>query len=111
MELCCRCVFFLLKIHHHQIVSNSSALSVLRSLQQHTRKQYVLPLPTKKQKRITNLFYRVRKQKDTIGYNKAAMSFVLNQLRQGSYTDFLEVAEKIKEGKQKRKKRKRGSHV
>ena len=36
VELCCRCLFFLLRIHHHQLVTNSTLLSTVDSLRQHT---------------------------------------------------------------------------
>ena len=39
VELCCRCLFFLLRIHHHQLVTNSSLLPVMSSLREHTSHQ------------------------------------------------------------------------
>lgn len=39
VELCCRCLFFLLRVHHHQLVSSSVLLPVMDSLRQHTAHQ------------------------------------------------------------------------
>ena len=39
VELCCRCLFFLLRVHHHQLVTNSTLLPIMDSLKQHTSQQ------------------------------------------------------------------------
>ena len=39
VELCCRCLFFLLRVHHHQLVTNSTLLPIIDSLKQHTSQQ------------------------------------------------------------------------
>lgn len=39
VELSCRCLFFLLRIHHHQLVTNSALLPVMSSLREHTSRQ------------------------------------------------------------------------
>jgi U3 small nucleolar RNA-associated protein 12 len=39
IELSCRCLFFLLRIHHNQIVSSKALVSVMDSLRQNTRKR------------------------------------------------------------------------
>ncbi|RDX55728.1 WD40 repeat-like protein [Lentinus brumalis] len=89
-----RIIFFLLKTHHHQIVANR----VMRTA--------LIPLRR-------NLREGLRRQKETIGYNLAALRFVQRQNDARRTAEFFEqdeelteeqVREKIAEGGKKRKR-------
>ena len=89
-----RIIFFLLKTHHHQIVANR----VMRTA--------LIPLRR-------NLREGLRRQKETIGYNLAALRFIQRQNDARRTAEFFEqeeelteekVREKIVEGGKKRKR-------
>ena len=89
-----RIIFFLLKTHHHQIVANR----VMRTA--------LIPLRR-------NLREGLRRQKETIGYNLAALRFIQRQNDARRTAEFFEqdeelteeqVREKIAEGGKKRKR-------
>lgn len=61
VELSCRCLFFLLRIHHHQLVTNSALLPVMSSLREHTSRQ-------------------VSKIKDMYGINLAGLQYLQSEL-------------------------------
>ncbi|KAI0776016.1 WD-repeat-containing protein [Trametes elegans] len=88
-----RIIFFLLKTHHHQIVANR----VMRTA--------LIPLRR-------NLREGLRRQKDTIGYNLAALRFIQRQTDAKRTAEFYEeeedlteekVREKIAEGKKRKR--------
>jgi len=88
VELCARCIFFLLKTHNSQISSTKSLLDTLHSLKENTRAQ-------------------LQKVKDIIGFNKAAMNHLKRDIETSSSTDIFDSAAKFDEI-QKRKKQKTG---
>ncbi|KAG4305834.1 hypothetical protein PORY_000744 [Pneumocystis oryctolagi] len=57
VQLVCRILFFLLKVHHHQIVANKSIRSMLDSIRVKLREE-------------------LQTQKDMIGYNLAALKYI-----------------------------------
>ncbi|KAI0750905.1 WD-repeat-containing protein [Daedaleopsis nitida] len=94
IALTSRIIFFLLKTHHHQIVANR----VMRTA--------LIPLRR-------NLREGLRRQKETIGYNLAALRFIQRQNDARRTAEFYEqeeelteekVREKIAEGGKKRKR-------
>ena len=91
MVLTSRIIFFLLKTHHHQIVSNRVMRTSLIPLRKHLRQA-------------------LRKQKDTISYNLAALKFIKRQSDAKLTAEFFEeemdeekVREKIAEGKKRKR--------
>ncbi|XP_064627988.1 WD repeat-containing protein 3-like [Lineus longissimus] len=60
-ELCCRCLFFLLRIHHGQITSNQTLMPVLERLQSQTSN-------------------RVHEIRERIGFNMAGLHFLKKQV-------------------------------
>lgn len=64
-------MFFLLKTHHHQIVSNRVMRSVLVDLRVHLREA-------------------LRRQKEEIGYNLAALQYIRQQHEAERISHFLE---------------------
>ncbi|OBZ76824.1 putative WD repeat-containing protein C3D6.12 [Grifola frondosa] len=89
-----RIIFFLLKTHHHQIVSNRIMRTTLIPLRRHLREG-------------------LRKQKDTIGYNLAALRYIKRQNDAQRTAEFYEEEgmdeEKIRARIAEGKKRKRVS--
>ncbi|KAG4303529.1 hypothetical protein PCK1_000047 [Pneumocystis canis] len=57
IQLICRILFILLKVHHHQIVANKSMRSILDSIRSKLREE-------------------LQSQKDMIGYNLAALKYI-----------------------------------
>ncbi|ORX92914.1 Utp12-domain-containing protein [Basidiobolus meristosporus CBS 931.73] len=86
LPLTCRILFFLLKVHHHQIVSNRIMRPMMDSLRKHLRAG-------------------LQKQKDNIGYNTAALKYVRRDWEANNTADFFD-EEKIEEAKGEVKKRK-----
>ncbi|XP_046849699.1 WD repeat-containing protein 3-like [Xenia sp. Carnegie-2017] len=68
-ELSCRCLFFLLRIHHNKIISTPELLPVIDSIRSHCRS-------------------RVREMKDTVGFNFAGLQFIQRQLENRDVTFF-----------------------
>jgi len=67
--LCCRILYYLLRIHQVQISANKSLLSTLLSLQQFTRKY-------------------LQQQKDTMNYNLAVMNYLKREIEHSDTKDF-----------------------
>ncbi|XP_062586296.1 WD repeat-containing protein 3-like [Saccostrea cucullata] len=85
VELSCRCLFFLLRVHHGQITSNLVLLPVIDRLRQKTRD-------------------RVSELRDTIGFNKAGCEFIQRQIELSQDTIFFSDATgKFKEKKKKKR--------
>lgn len=90
-----RIIFFLLKTHHHQIVANRVMRTALVPLRRHLREG-------------------LRKQKDALGYNLAALRFLQRQTDAKRTAEFYEAEadlseEKVRERIAEGKKRKRVS--
>ena len=86
-----RIIFFLLKTHHHQIVANRVMRTALIPLRKHLREA-------------------LRKQKDTISYNLAALKYIKRQSDAKLTAEFFEeemdeekVRERIAEGKKRKR--------
>ena len=91
LVLTSRIIFFLLKTHHHQIVSNRVMRIALIPLRRHLREA-------------------LRRQKDTISYNLAALKFIKRQSDAQLTAEFFEqeldeetVRERIAEGKKRKR--------
>ena len=87
-----RIIFFLLKTHYHQIVANRIMRTALVPLRKHLRES-------------------LRKQKDTIAYNLAALKYIKRQNDAQRIAEFFEeegmdeekVRERIAEGKKRKR--------
>ncbi|XP_062510752.1 WD repeat-containing protein 3-like [Corticium candelabrum] len=86
IDLSCRCLFFLLRIHHNQIVSSKSLLSVMDSLRQNTRK-------------------RVQDVRDIVGFNMAGLRFLQQKMAEKNIKIFGDVTDRLDHIKKKRKLR------
>ncbi|XP_065906408.1 WD repeat-containing protein 3-like [Dysidea avara] len=75
VELSCRCLFFLLRVHHAQLVSSQELLPLMEELRQHTTEQ-------------------VTKLKDMVGFNMAGLQFLRRQLDAQGQPVFADVTEK-----------------
>ncbi|XP_078372501.1 WD repeat-containing protein 3-like [Oculina patagonica] len=84
IELSCRCLSFLLRIHHNQIVANQVLLPVIDSLRQHAKS-------------------RVHSLRDTIGFNLAGLRFIQNEMEAKQETFFADATEKVKKIRKKQK--------
>ena len=69
VELSCRCLFFLLRVHHGQITSNLVLLPVIDRLRQKTQD-------------------RVSELRDRIGFNRAGSEFIQKQIESSQETVF-----------------------
>lgn len=93
ISLSTRILFFLLRTHHHQIVSNRHLRSTLLSLR-------------------TNLRTELRREKDLLGYNLAGLKYVkrlddsekMAGILEAEMMDESEVKRRIEEGVKKRKR-------
>lgn len=89
VELVCRCLFFLLKIHFGQISSNQMLLSVIDELR-------------------TNTLSKVREIRDLMGFNSAALQFLQREIESKEDVMFFSDATgQLEEKKKKRRKRER----
>uniref|UniRef100_A0A8C8DH36 Small-subunit processome Utp12 domain-containing protein n=1 Tax=Oryzias sinensis TaxID=183150 RepID=A0A8C8DH36_9TELE len=89
VELVCRCLFFLLKIHFGQITSNQMLLSVIDDLRSVT-------------------VSKVCEIRDVMGFNSAALQFLQRQIEsQENVTFFAEATGRLEEKKKRRRKRER----
>ncbi|KAI0212489.1 WD repeat-containing protein 3 [Lamellibrachia satsuma] len=87
VELVCRCILFLLRIHQGQITSNQVLLSVVDKLRSSTTS-------------------RVNDLRDMVGFNMAALNFVKQQLEEKEQVQFFaDATQRFKEKKKKAKKR------
>lgn len=85
VELSCRCLFFLLRVHHGQITSNLVLLPVIDRLRQKTRD-------------------RVSELRDRIGFNRAGSEFMQRQIEMSQETIFFSDATgRYKERKKKKR--------
>uniref|UniRef100_A0A3Q4MUF5 WD repeat domain 3 n=1 Tax=Neolamprologus brichardi TaxID=32507 RepID=A0A3Q4MUF5_NEOBR len=89
VELVCRCLFFLLKIHFGQISSNQMLLSVIDELR-------------------TNTLSKVREIRDVMGFNSAALQFLQREIEsKEDIMFFADATGRLEEKKKKRRKRER----
>ncbi|CAN9498465.1 unnamed protein product [Ophioblennius macclurei] len=89
VELVCRCLFFLLKIHFGQISSNQMMLSVIDELR-------------------TNTLSKVKEIRDVMGFNSAALQFLQREIESKEEVMFFaEATGRLTEKKRKRRKRER----
>ncbi|XP_035533090.1 WD repeat-containing protein 3 [Morone saxatilis] len=89
VELVCRCLFFLLKIHFGQISSNQMLLSVIDELR-------------------TNTVSKVREIRDVMGFNSAGLQFLQREIEsKEDVMFFADATGQLKEKKKKRRKRER----
>uniref|UniRef100_A0A4W6G0Q8 WD repeat domain 3 n=1 Tax=Lates calcarifer TaxID=8187 RepID=A0A4W6G0Q8_LATCA len=89
VELVCRCLFFLLKIHFGQISSNQMLLSVIDELR-------------------VNTLSKVREIRDVMGFNSAALQFLQREIEsKEDVMFFAEATGRLVEKKRKRRKRER----
>lgn len=84
VELCCKCTFFLLRVHHNQIVANKLLIPVIESLNKSTSDI-------------------VKEVKDVIGFNLAALKFLQLDQQQTSESFFKDFTGKIKDVKKKKR--------
>lgn len=89
VELVCRCLFFLLKIHFGQISSNQMMLSVIDELR-------------------TNTLSKVQEIRDVLGFNSAALQFLQREIEsKEEVLFFAEATGRLAEKKKRRRKRER----
>ncbi|XP_036416774.1 WD repeat-containing protein 3 [Colossoma macropomum] len=89
VELVCRCLFFLLKIHFGQITSNQMLLSVIDELR-------------------TNTISKVREIRDVLGFNSAGLQFLQREIEsKEDVMFFADATGRFEEKKRKRRKRER----
>uniref|UniRef100_A0A3Q2QN19 WD repeat domain 3 n=1 Tax=Fundulus heteroclitus TaxID=8078 RepID=A0A3Q2QN19_FUNHE len=89
VELVCRCLFFLLKIHFGQITSNQMLVSVIDELK-------------------TNTLSKVCQIRDVLGFNSAALQFLQQEIEtKEDVTFFADATGQLKEKKKRRRKRER----
>ncbi|KAK1169905.1 WD repeat-containing protein 3-like [Acipenser oxyrinchus oxyrinchus] len=89
VELICRCLFFLLRIHFGQITSNQMLLTVMDSLR-------------------TNTISRVKTIRDVLGFNMAGLQFLQREIEsKEDVTFFADATDRFEDKKRKRKKRER----
>jgi len=69
IELNCRCLFFLLKSHHNQLIANKSIVKVLNSLRKNTRIQ-------------------LQQFKDIVGFNHAALNYLKKNIELHTNKEF-----------------------
>ncbi|XP_078265225.1 WD repeat-containing protein 3 [Rhinoraja longicauda] len=85
VELICRCLFFLLRIHFGQITSNQMLLTVIDSLRKNT-------------------IGKINEMKDLIGFNMAGLQFLQREVEaKEDVTFFADATERFMEKKRKRK--------
>uniref|UniRef100_A0A673HQH1 WD repeat-containing protein 3 n=1 Tax=Sinocyclocheilus rhinocerous TaxID=307959 RepID=A0A673HQH1_9TELE len=89
VELVCRCLFFLLRVHFGQITSNQMLLSVIDELR-------------------TNTIAKVREIRDVLGFNSAGLQFLQREIEsKEDVMFFADATDRFEEKKRKRKKRER----
>lgn len=84
VELCCKCTFFLLRVHHNQIVANKALIGVIESLHRSTREV-------------------VKEVKDVIGFNLAALKFLQLDHQDNSESFFKDFTGKVKDVRRKKR--------
>ncbi|XP_051566681.1 WD repeat-containing protein 3-like [Myxocyprinus asiaticus] len=89
VELVCRCLFFLLRIHFGQITSNQMLLSVIDELR-------------------TNTISKVREIRDVLGFNSVGLQFLQREIEsKEDVMFFADATDHFEEKKRKRRKRER----
>ncbi|KAL6100411.1 wdr3 [Pungitius sinensis] len=89
VELVCRCLFFLLKIHFGQISSNQMLLSVIDELR-------------------TNTVSKVQEIRDVMGFNSAALQFLQREIENKEEVMFFaDATGQLAQKKKRRRKRER----
>ncbi|XP_035031091.1 WD repeat-containing protein 3 [Hippoglossus stenolepis] len=89
VELVCRCLFFLLKIHFGQISSNQMLLTVIDGLRMNT-------------------LSKVREIRDMMGFNSAALQFLQREIEsKEDVMFFADATGQLQEKKKKRRRRER----
>lgn len=89
VELICRCLFFLLRIHFGQITSNQMLLSVIDELR-------------------TNTIKKVHEIRDVLGFNSAGLQFLQREIEnKEDIMFFADATGRFEEKKRKRRKRER----
>jgi len=83
VELCARCLFFLLRVHHNQIVANQVLLDTIESSRNIVTKQ-------------------LKEIKDQIGFNIAGMKFIQSEMEAKNFVFFADASEKLKKKKKKK---------
>uniref|UniRef100_A0A3B3QTV1 WD repeat domain 3 n=1 Tax=Paramormyrops kingsleyae TaxID=1676925 RepID=A0A3B3QTV1_9TELE len=89
VELVCRCLFFLLRIHFGRISSNQMLLSVINDLR-------------------TNTISKVREIRDVLGFNSAGLQYLQREVEaREDVMFFTDATDRFEEKRRKRKKRER----
>ncbi|KAL0963596.1 hypothetical protein UPYG_G00308390 [Umbra pygmaea] len=89
VELVCRCLFFLLRIHFGQISSNQMLLTVIDELR-------------------TNTISKVKEIRDVLGFNIAGLQFLQREVEsKEDIMFFCDASERLKDMKKKKRKRDR----
>ncbi|KAL4233425.1 Dip2/Utp12 protein [Mactra antiquata] len=87
VELCCRCLFFLLRVHHGQVTQSKELLPVIDKLRKVTLE-------------------KVTEMRDRIGFNIAGLEYLQRDIEQSEEAVFfMDATQKFKEKKKKRKKK------
>eukprot|EP00057_Strongylocentrotus_purpuratus_P012366 XP_011666840.1 PREDICTED: WD repeat-containing protein 3 [Strongylocentrotus purpuratus] len=87
VELACRCLFFLLRIHHGQITSNQTLLPMIDRLRKTT-------------------LTKAKRLRDTIGFNQAGLQFLKDKLEAENEVQlFADATANFQTKKRKQKKR------
>ena len=84
VELCCKCTFFLLRVHHNQIVAHKVLVNVIESLNKTTREV-------------------IKGVKDVIGFNLAALKFLQLDQQDTNESFFKDFTGKVKDVKRKKR--------
>lgn len=86
IELSCRCIFFLLRIHHGQITSSSSLIEIIHDLKKNVKKS-------------------VQKLRDRAGFNLAALNHIKREAElKEEVSIFADLTDAYKEKKKKKRK-------
>ncbi|XP_054642826.1 WD repeat-containing protein 3 isoform X2 [Dunckerocampus dactyliophorus] len=89
VELVCRCLFFLLKIHFGKISSSQKLLAVIDDLR-------------------TNTLSKVQEIRDLMGFNSAALQFLQREIEsKEEVMFFMDATERLQEKKKRRRKQER----
>lgn len=84
IELCCKALFFLFRIHHNQIVSNHVLVDVMRSLNLSTKAS-------------------INEAKGMVGFNLAALKFIQLDYQENDGSFFEDISTKVKSVKKKKR--------
>ncbi|EDV20491.1 uncharacterized protein TRIADDRAFT_31835 [Trichoplax adhaerens] len=84
LELVCRCLIFLLKVNHPQLVANKALMSTLDHLKDITVK-------------------KISSQRDLLGFNLAGLQHIKREMESNDITFFVDSDKKLREIKKRRK--------